>query len=58
VETLKQQIHGKISSFATPSRWVVQREPLVTNHTGKVDKMAISARFKSEMDSAKEGARS
>lgn len=49
IERLQQDIRSKVSSFAVPSRWKLQREPLATNHTGKVDKMAISARFRQEL---------
>ncbi|MBY3219086.1 acyl--CoA ligase [Rhizobium laguerreae] len=49
VDRLQQDIRGKVSSFAIPSRWQLQREPLATNHTGKVDKMAISARVRQEL---------
>ncbi|EJJ29268.1 class I adenylate-forming enzyme family protein [Rhizobium sp. CF142] len=49
VDRLLQDIRGKVSSFAVPTRWKLQQEPLATNHTGKVDKMAISARFRQEL---------
>ena len=42
---------GKVASFAVPSRWRVQKEPLPTNHTGKVDKNAISAQVRAELNS-------
>jgi len=48
-EQLKEQLRGKLASFAVPSRWRVQREPLPTNHTGKVDKNAISAQVRAEL---------
>jgi acyl-CoA synthetase (AMP-forming)/AMP-acid ligase II len=40
---LQEQLRGKISSFAVPSRWRVQKEPLPTNQTGKVDKTLLAA---------------
>jgi len=40
---LHEQLKGKVASFAIPSRWRVQKEPLPTNPAGKVDKPAISA---------------
>lgn len=52
-EDLKSAIKTSISSFAVPSRWRLQREPLPTNHTGKVDKNALSAEIRAAM--AKDG---
>lgn len=51
---LQAQLRDKVSSFAIPSRWRVQRDPLPTNHTGKVDKNVISAEVKAEMARASE----
>jgi acyl-CoA synthetase (AMP-forming)/AMP-acid ligase II len=48
-EQLKEQLRGELASFAIPSRWKLQREPLATNHTGKVDKTAISAQVRAEL---------
>lgn len=48
-EQLKDQLRGQIASFAIPSLWRLQRAPLATNHTGKVDKTAISAQIRSEL---------
>lgn len=42
-EQIETQLRGNVSSFAVPSRWRVQREPLPTNHAGKVDKAALAA---------------
>jgi acyl-CoA synthetase (AMP-forming)/AMP-acid ligase II len=53
---LQEAIRGKVSSFAVPTRWKLQREPLPTNHTGKVDKRAISARIQDD-DGAQLGRR-
>jgi acyl-CoA synthetase (AMP-forming)/AMP-acid ligase II len=41
--SLAQALQGTVASFAVPSRWHLQREPLVTNHTHKVDKQALLA---------------
>jgi acyl-CoA synthetase (AMP-forming)/AMP-acid ligase II len=41
--SLAQGLRGTVASFAVPSRWHLQREPLVTNHTHKVDKQALLA---------------
>ncbi|HUD33295.1 MAG TPA: class I adenylate-forming enzyme family protein, partial [Variovorax sp.] len=46
---LRDQLRGRIASFAVPSRWRLQREPLATNHTGKVDKASISAQVRAEI---------
>ncbi|HUD34502.1 MAG TPA: fatty acid--CoA ligase family protein, partial [Variovorax sp.] len=48
-EQLQSQLRGQIASFAVPSRWRLQREPLATNDTGKVDKAAISAQVRAEL---------
>ena len=46
---LQEQLRGKVASFSVPSRWRLQQDPLPTNHTGKVDKAAISARIRAEL---------
>ncbi len=38
---LRNQLKGKIASFAVPTLWHVQSDPLPTNQTGKIDKKAI-----------------
>ncbi|CAN7607478.1 class I adenylate-forming enzyme family protein [Pseudorhodoferax sp. LjRoot39] len=48
-EQIKEQLRGQIASFAIPSLWKLQREPLATNHTGKVDKAVISAEVRAEL---------
>ena len=40
---LAQALRGTVASFAVPSRWYLQREPLPTNDTHKVDKQALLA---------------
>ena len=52
VEALQAGLRGRIASFAMPSRWRVQKEQLPTNHTGKVDKAAISMAARVELASA------
>jgi len=42
-----------VASFAIPSRWALQHEPLATNHTGKVDKTAIRAKACADMAKTK-----
>ena len=44
VETLSLQLRGQLASFAVPTVWYVQPEPLPTNQTGKIDKPALAAR--------------
>ena len=41
--SLVQALRGTEASFAVPSRWHLQREPLPTNDTHKVDKQALLA---------------
>jgi len=40
-ETLAAALRGTLSSFAVPTRWHIQHEPLPTNHAGKIDKAAL-----------------
>jgi acyl-CoA synthetase (AMP-forming)/AMP-acid ligase II len=47
---LQDELRSKLASFAVPSRWRLQREPLPTNDAGKVDKAALSARVRVEMN--------
>jgi acyl-CoA synthetase (AMP-forming)/AMP-acid ligase II len=49
-ERLKEDLRQKVSSFAVPSLWHVQREPLLTNQTGKVDKAAIRQQMIHQLD--------
>lgn len=49
-QQLQTQLRGQIATFAVPSRWRIQREPLATNDTGKVDKKAISAQVRAELE--------
>ena len=46
---LQERLRGKVASFSVPSRWRLQKDPLPTNHTGKVDKTAISAQVRAEL---------
>jgi acyl-CoA synthetase (AMP-forming)/AMP-acid ligase II len=43
-ESLASQLRGQLASFAVPTRWHLEREPLPTNQTGKIDKPALVAR--------------
>jgi acyl-CoA synthetase (AMP-forming)/AMP-acid ligase II len=46
---LEEQLRGRVASFSVPSRWRLQKDPLPTNHSGKVDKTAISAQVRAEL---------
>ena len=48
-QQLREQLRGKLASFAIPSRWRLQKEPLPTNQTGKVDKAALTAQARAEL---------
>jgi acyl-CoA synthetase (AMP-forming)/AMP-acid ligase II len=48
-EQLQEQLRASVASFALPSRWVLQKEPLPVNLTGKVDKAALVARMRGEL---------
>jgi acyl-CoA synthetase (AMP-forming)/AMP-acid ligase II len=43
-EHLGDQLRGEVASFAIPSVWHIQQEPLPTNQTGKIDKPALAER--------------
>lgn len=49
VQSIQQALKGNVASFSVPSRWQVQKEPLPTNHAGKVDKAGLSARVRAEL---------
>lgn len=54
-QQLREQLRGKVASFAVPSRWRLQKEPLPTNQTGKVDKVALSGQARADLaDSTKQ----
>jgi acyl-CoA synthetase (AMP-forming)/AMP-acid ligase II len=40
---LQEQLRTRVASFAVPSRWRLQTEPLPVNQTGKIDKAALVA---------------
>lgn len=48
VQQITEQLRAKVASFALPSRWRLQQEPLATNHTGKVDKALLIAQARAE----------
>jgi acyl-CoA synthetase (AMP-forming)/AMP-acid ligase II len=43
-ETLSRELRGQLASFAVPSVWHLQQQPLPTNQTGKIDKQALVTR--------------
>ena len=48
-QELQERLKGNVASFAIPSRWRIQKEPLPTNPAGKVDKPLISAHVRAEL---------
>jgi acyl-CoA synthetase (AMP-forming)/AMP-acid ligase II len=48
-QQLKEQLKGNVASFAIPSRWRIQKEPLPTNPAGKVDKPVLAAQARAEI---------
>jgi acyl-CoA synthetase (AMP-forming)/AMP-acid ligase II len=46
---LMEQLRPKLASFAIPSRWLLQNEPLPTNQTGKVDKTLLAAQARAAL---------
>ncbi|MGW4909136.1 class I adenylate-forming enzyme family protein [Streptomyces sp. NPDC004270] len=48
-ETLRERLRPKLASFAVPSRWHLQREPLPTNHSGKIDKKVLAAQARADL---------
>jgi acyl-CoA synthetase (AMP-forming)/AMP-acid ligase II len=48
-ERLRKELRPKLASFAVPSRWLLQHEPLPTNHSGKIDKKALAAQARTEL---------
>jgi acyl-CoA synthetase (AMP-forming)/AMP-acid ligase II len=49
IDQIKSRLQGQIASFAVPSRWRLQKDPLPTNPAGKPDKPAISAQARKEL---------
>lgn len=57
-EELRAQLKSNVASFAVPSRWRIQSEPLPTNHAGKVDKVTLSKEERARRESELTGASS
>lgn len=51
-DALRAEVKALLASFAVPSLWKVQHEPLPTNQTGKIDKMAIRRAALAEREQA------
>ena len=49
VQQIIEQLRDKVASFAVPSRWRLQQDPLATNQTGKVDKALLSVQARAEL---------
>jgi hypothetical protein len=43
-----EPLRTQVASFAVPSHWRLQTEPLPLNHAGKVDKAALIAQARAE----------
>lgn len=48
-QQLQAQLRASVASFAVPSRWRLQQEPLPMNNTGKVDKPTLVAQVFQEL---------
>ena len=48
-EQLASQMRTRVASFAVPSCWRIEKEPLPVNQTGKVDKPALIAQARAEL---------
>jgi acyl-CoA synthetase (AMP-forming)/AMP-acid ligase II len=55
-DDLGQELRSRLASFAVPSRWRIEREPLPTTHSGKIDKKAVAAAAVAELATAAGGA--
>ncbi|WP_323038363.1 class I adenylate-forming enzyme family protein [Gemmobacter sp.] len=51
-EDLARALAGKVSSFAIPSRWHLQSDPLPTNHSGKIDKAGLARDMRARLAGA------
>ena len=47
--TVEAHVRTRLASFAVPTRWQFQTEPLPMNPTGKVDKPAVVAQARAEL---------
>jgi acyl-CoA synthetase (AMP-forming)/AMP-acid ligase II len=51
-EQLSEYLRSSIASFAVPTRWQIETEPLPTNHAGKIDKPSIAAAARAALSGA------
>jgi steroid-24-oyl-CoA synthetase len=51
-EDLARELGGRLASFAIPTRWQLERDPLPTTHSGKIDKAQLAARARSAAGNA------
>ncbi len=51
-DQIKDQLRSGVASFAVPSRWRIQKEPLPVNLTGKVDKAALMVQARAAVTAA------
>jgi acyl-CoA synthetase (AMP-forming)/AMP-acid ligase II len=48
-DDLAREVRGRLASFAVPSRWRIEHEPLPTTHSGKIDKKELVAQARAEL---------
>ncbi|UKA64382.1 class I adenylate-forming enzyme family protein [Arthrobacter sp. FW306-04-A] len=48
-DELRAGLHGRLASFAVPSRWNIRTEPLPLNHAGKIDRATLVAEGRAEV---------
>ncbi|AQU70136.1 class I adenylate-forming enzyme family protein [Streptomyces niveus] len=48
-DDLARELRSRLVSFAVPTRWRIEREPLRTTHSGKIDKKELAAVARSEL---------
>ena len=54
-EDLARGLRSRLASFAVPTRWRIEREPLPTTHSGKIDKTALAAEAAAALTTAPGG---
>ncbi|MFC9454389.1 class I adenylate-forming enzyme family protein [Streptomyces sp. NPDC056983] len=54
-EDLQRQLRARLASFAVPTRWCLEHQPLPTNHAGKIDKKAVVAQALNDLAPASGG---
>jgi acyl-CoA synthetase (AMP-forming)/AMP-acid ligase II len=55
-EDLARELRPQLASFAVPSQWRIERRPLPTTHSGKIDKKRIAAEACAELATTSGGA--